>query len=980
MSKRRPTIYIGLGGTGIKAIAHAKKLYEEEFGVGNIPKEIAFLAIDFDAKEVEKPDHPTNLRNDFLVLRTPTNPRDFYNVQHDQYNQFNWMFKSNTGFIAKAINDGASQVRTTGRLYTDMVTREILSEFVRKLNTVQSITQNAHNQNVDVHLVMSLAGGTGAGSFLTVALLLHRDFGQKINLYGYGVLHGVFRAMDVTGTMTPRVVANAYSAIMDLDYILHASIDNPVNVALGASNHKITDGIFEEFYVVNNETQDGKVVNDVRQLSEVIGTSLYVSSNDLGNEKSSIANNMNWKVSDRFNVQTKRGWVYGLGACQVVYKGAQLAQVFALKASRELMRQMQAVGDDAQQMAINWTEEVDIREDGEEYNRLTDRIYDHSAITKIKLPLLSVDDTDNANKTEVNKYLSALQPEFPDAQAEEKIKKDLIDKLDEKISTIVNNTNGIGNAISFLSNLKKLCEGYKGEMETEEKSINQGIEKDKEILETKAWKDYNDAKKGFFTFNKDSKNQDLLEDLVGRLAQKIKKQIHEAKRRNVAYNVYVTLLGKIDELINKVELLSQSLKQIDSKFENELLSMQRTTASSLVFEYDLSYKERVNLSVSKDEVNVPLFINELQKSLQKSLLNVELEDLEKIFIDYTLTLPRADEYRNRLINDVIRDLSDEDYAKLKDEIESKSSLLLRIDDRGQTIEGYPVRNRMLSSYMIATYSDEKDKKSRLEEDDYFNKSKKWVKSSAEVLKQKIIFYRVDGAILPYCIEAFDPYTVSSEYETQVKAAMASGSTKFNPHFDAGIFEDMIKNDFKLKPEMKNEALFYWVCGQIFGWTEIPEEEKEMRRDEKGMVIGEDKNAEIQIVKHPKYIANIKKKYYYWDEEAMEGNMQKWQPIDGAGTSRRDKAYNYFKSIILPQKKELFNALIKQEFSKKGNEYWRLKIEQIANSGIEEYINCLLCSNKISTTYFQDNGGEIQVIKEEFDFIQKQLYTVLSTLK
>jgi hypothetical protein len=40
----------------------------------------------------------------------------------------------------------------------------------------------------------------------------------------------------------------------------------------------------------------------------------------------------------------------------------------------------------------------------------------------------------------------------------------------------------------------------------------------------------------------------------------------------------------------------------------------------------------------------------------------------------------------------------------------------------------------------------------------------------------------------------------------------------------------------------------------------------------------------------------------------------------------------------------------------------------------------LCSNKISTTYFQDNGGEIQVIKEEFDFIQKQLYTVLSTLK
>lgn len=979
MSKRRPTIYIGLGGTGIKAIAHAKKLYEEEFGIGQVPPEIAFLAIDFDAKEVEDGAHPADLKGDFLQLVTAVNPLEHYMVGRDQNNAYKWMFKGNAGYIDKNINNGAKQVRTTGRLYTEIVIKQIQAKITSCYNRVQSIAKSrGYNQNVDVHLVMSLAGGTGAGSFLTVALLLDKEFHGKINLYGYGVLHGVFKAMDTYGNKTPRVVANAYSAIVDVDYLLHASPENPVQVALGPTYHKLQAPLFNEFYVVNNETQDGKVVESIKQLSEVVGTCLYVSGNDLGNKKSSLASNVGWELGN-FNVQAKRGWVYGLGACQVVYKGAQLAQVFALKSSRELMRQMQAIGDDVQQMAINWTEEVDIREDGEEYNLLTDRIYAPSAINSIKLPLLDVNATDNANKTEVNKYLSALQPEFPDAQAEEKIKKDLIDKLDKKISTIVDNTNGIGNAISFLSNLKKLCEGYKGEMESEEKIFNQQIEKAKETLESKVWKDYNDSKKGFFTINKDSKNQDLLDDLVGLLAKKIKMQIHEAKRRNVAYNVYVTILGKIDELFNKVELLSQSLKQLDEKFENELLSMQRSTASSLVFEYDLSHKERVNLSVSKDEVDVPLFI----QYLQKSLLNVDLEDLEKLFVDYALTLPRADVYRNTLINDVIRDLSDEEYAKLKDEIASKSNLLLRLDGRGQTIAGVPVRDTMVSNYMIAGYDDGKNTQSRLAADQYFLGhivNKDWVTSTADVMKQKIIFYRVDGAILPYCIEAFDPYTVSSEYEGQIKSAMASGSITFNPHFDAEIYEDMLKNDFKLKPEMKNEALFYWVCGQIFGWASIPEEEKEMRRDDKGMVIGEDKNAEKQIVEHTKYIANIKKKYYYWDEEAMEGSMQKWQPIDGAGTSRRDTAYNYFKSIILPQKKELFHGLIKQEFSKMGNEYWRLKIEQIAKSGIEEYINRLLCSNKISTTYFQDNGGEIQVIREEFDFIQKQLYTILSSLK
>lgn len=42
----KPTIYLGLGGTGNLAISFAKRLYEEEYGKGNIPSEIAFLAVD----------------------------------------------------------------------------------------------------------------------------------------------------------------------------------------------------------------------------------------------------------------------------------------------------------------------------------------------------------------------------------------------------------------------------------------------------------------------------------------------------------------------------------------------------------------------------------------------------------------------------------------------------------------------------------------------------------------------------------------------------------------------------------------------------------------------------------------------------------------------------------------------------------------------------------------------------------------------
>jgi hypothetical protein len=65
---------------------------------------------------------------------------------------------------------------------------------------------------------MSLSGGTGCGSFINVAQIVKDAFEGQVNIYGYGVLYGVFRAMDPTGLQTPRVRLNTYSALLDLDY------------------------------------------------------------------------------------------------------------------------------------------------------------------------------------------------------------------------------------------------------------------------------------------------------------------------------------------------------------------------------------------------------------------------------------------------------------------------------------------------------------------------------------------------------------------------------------------------------------------------------------------------------------------------------------------------------------------------------------------------------------------------------------------
>jgi hypothetical protein len=175
--------------------------------------------------------------------------------------------------------------------------------------------------------------------------------------------------------------------------------------------------------------------------------------------------------------------------------------------------------------------------------------------------------------------------------------------------------------------------------------------------------------------------------------------------------------------------------------------------------------------------------------------------------------------------------------------------------------------------------------------------------------------------------------------------------------------------------MKDEAMFYWVCGHLFGWAEVQDTVRYMKKDATGVVTAEDSS---EIIPHKKFVACIKQKYYYWDEDAALGKLQKWQPLDN--TTRRDTAFNYFKTVVLPSKKESFYNLIKGEIAKSGEQYWKHKVDElIGEKHLDEYIDKWVCCNKSSATFFASEGREIELIRQEFDYICKSLSTTLFTL-
>lgn len=74
----RRSVYIGLGGTGVRAIAQTKKKFEDTFGKGNIPGQIAFLALDFDVAELAARDYQTDIAENIILIPMHLSPLKEY--------------------------------------------------------------------------------------------------------------------------------------------------------------------------------------------------------------------------------------------------------------------------------------------------------------------------------------------------------------------------------------------------------------------------------------------------------------------------------------------------------------------------------------------------------------------------------------------------------------------------------------------------------------------------------------------------------------------------------------------------------------------------------------------------------------------------------------------------------------------------------------------------------------------------------------
>ncbi len=945
----KPTLYIGLGGTGIQAIAHTKKMFEDEFGKGNIPPEIQFLAIDFDMSAPDRPDLATDMHDDFPHLH----------FQGFHLKDCPWMFDGNASMICPDINDYHIQQRQYGRYVFENYVADYEIYIRDCLSYCKSLAADISSDSLDVHIVTSLVGGTGAGLFLNVAQMVRDLQGDAVNIVGYGVLHGVFRAMDVTGNKTPRVVANAYASILDLDYLMTASKNNPIEVSFNGRTSIIDMPIYDQFYVINNKKENGYRVYPIDELSKSVGTCLFASAMNGSVKYPSVYSPLNWK-NGWYDIPPKRGWVQALGICQVVYNGELSAEVYALQAALSLIRSLRNREVDANSLTDSW---MIVNSIIAYHNSdfIIDSIYDINREGVPALITLDIKDSFSDIITTIDAYTTKM-PNF-------RYKTDEVtESFRKKVHSFLSMPSGVGNGLYFLNVLECFLNVFRKEIEKDQKIYYSKVADVQWALEAE-FMYYKEYSKNIF---KSKRHLSVSFNNICTLAQKVLRNKIESARRAVALNIYDNLLDYVGSMLANLESLNKKLSSIEDVIRDTLHQKQCSSESS-VFEYDLSVRVCQTMKFHPNDY----YLYDYFKFIDKPLLEVNVEkDLEKSIYDYCSKLPETQVYRDKLIVDVINDLNDEEYEGLKNEIEKKSSRLLSLEDKGLVMpvyaNAYPT-TQMVQNYFIYLYQ-RGDEKSRLERDsDFLRRTchKEFIGSNYESMRHRIIISRSDMAIIPYCIGAFSENVIDKEY----KHLINNDGVSYNPHIDKQLFEQMQAIDFKLKPERENSALFYWVCGQFFGWEEIVESQFIMEKEgDKPVRI--DRKEEVL---HKKYIRCCKGKYLFWNNLGREdADGEKWQPL--GNTTQRDAAFRYFKTTVLPEHKNEYHDLILNVLRTQGVTKFVLMIQDVISGGMPDYIDKIACTDKNSLTYSAKQNGETDLFCEEWSYIENELINAIQNFK
>jgi hypothetical protein len=347
-TKLKRSLFIGIGGTGMKSILKTKQLYQDEYG--KVPEVIGFLGVDTSNQEFEKftrteDDRTVKLDAQECVRMLVRQPHAYYAASKDS---FDWIPKRNVSALEGLKGDGAGQIRTNGRFSFTINYHQIEAAIRQAIDRISAATNDGKglwelaDGQLQIYMVFSMSGGTGCGSFINIAYLIKDILGEDgCVLSAYAVLPNAFKGC---GTF---VGANAYGALLDLDYIMKTTEpDNPYTITLLKESRSYPFLPFDLVYLIDNKNDFGDIYTESRQLYTMIGQALLAVSGSIGS--AAIADLDNFKqsmIDGSLDIEDKKSWICGMGLCEILVNTRKLGKKYSLKAGSKIVTDLMGSSD-----------------------------------------------------------------------------------------------------------------------------------------------------------------------------------------------------------------------------------------------------------------------------------------------------------------------------------------------------------------------------------------------------------------------------------------------------------------------------------------------------------------------------------------------------------------------------------------------------------------------------------------------------------
>jgi len=283
-----PTLVIGLGGTGFQALDRLKGRWKSAWDSdeGDSPRRQLLQLLVIDTVAIEKQFNREHLEHAdyfYTAANGPTPAEQMIKNLNRHPAIESWWDWDESVLPHAFIDDGAGQVPCVGRLVFYHRYTQIRREIEKRMEPLVTIANRMPRGNIEtpgaagvnIFVVASLCGGTGAGMLIDIGLMLKEMYYDRARVYAILAMPSVF-SPHLSPAEIWRLKANAYAALKELDYLQSGKkldIQYPHEAAPAARTRP-----FKQIFMVELGNAQGLTLRSQQSAAELISHFLFLNS------------------------------------------------------------------------------------------------------------------------------------------------------------------------------------------------------------------------------------------------------------------------------------------------------------------------------------------------------------------------------------------------------------------------------------------------------------------------------------------------------------------------------------------------------------------------------------------------------------------------------------------------------------------------------------------------------------------------------